>query len=63
MKSLHAIKNYNTLLASPLNIGGLATSIFDLLLDQGITASPPPPSSLSTNNAYNATIYSCCCLI
>ena len=63
MKSLHTIKNSNTLLASPLNISGLATSIFDLLLDQGIAASPLPLFSLPTNNVYNAAICSCCCLI
>jgi len=34
----------------------LATSTFDLLLDQEITVLGPPSPSLPTNNAHKATV-------
>ena len=49
MKSLHTIKNPNILLTSPLNIGSFATSIFDPVLDQEISITPPPtPPTINT---------------
>ena len=42
MKSLYAIKKPDTFPASLLNIGGLAMSMFDSVLDQKITTAPSP---------------------
>jgi len=56
MYNLHAIINLKNLLISLLNIGGLFTSIFNLVLGFGATASSFSIPSLATNNACNTTL-------
>ena len=64
--NLYAVINSSILPASPLQTGGLATSMLDLVLDPSIT--PPslvsaPPAIRACICAYIAGKYSCCCLI
>jgi len=66
--SLHTIKNPNTCLAFPLNVGGLAMFIFDPVLDWEIAAAVTSFYILLTPSTNNACICTCitiiyCCLI
>ena len=66
IQSLHTLRNPKTLLVSLLNIYGLTTSIFDLILGQGISAtttSPTPPTNNTWICACITVSYLCCCLI
>ena len=62
--NLQAVINPPTLPASPLKMAGLATSIWDPILDPVASLSPPAPSAAASSAcicAYIAANCSCCC--
>ena len=64
MYNLYAIINSETLFVSLLNIGDLATSMFDPVLGFGAVAiSSPLCPTYAATNTYNIVICSCCNLI